>query len=228
MKFSATLIALVAAGVAHAQLPNVPACSVCDTPPFPRYTADLNCFVTALTTDGCSSLTDFACHCSKPQLVSTITPCVQKACKVPDQISVSNAVVAQCSSAGHPIVVPPIETASSAASSAASTAAATTSAVAQETTTSAAEQTTVPMASSSSTSSVVMTAVTTTGWAVSTPVKSSTAMASSSHPAGSSKPTPTSSGAAAATTSPAYNAAGSIKGNMAGVAVVAAAAAYIL
>ncbi|KAF7717552.1 Uncharacterized protein PECH_006591 [Penicillium ucsense] len=211
MKFSATLIALVAAGVAHAQLPNVPACS-------------LNCFVTALTTDGCSSLTDFACHCSKPQLVSTITPCVQKACKVPDQISVSNAVVAQCSSAGHPIVVPPIETASSAAS----TAAATTSAAAQETTTSAAEQTTVPMASSSSTSSVVMTAVTTTGWAVSTPVKSSTAMASSSHPAGSSKPTPTSSGAAAATTSPAYNAAGSIKGNMAGVAVVAAAAAYIL
>lgn len=215
MKFSATLIALVAAGVANAQLPDVPACS-------------LNCFVSALTTDGCSSLTDFACHCSKPQLVSDITPCVKKACKVPDQISVSNAVVAQCSSAGVPIVVPPIETAVASSASSASSAAPTSAAE-----TSAAE-TTVAVAPSSSeeaSSSVVLTPVTTTGWAVSTPAwGSSSAWGSSamtSTPVGS-KPTASSSGTAAATTSPAFNAAGSIKGNMAGVAAAAAVAAYIL
>lgn len=46
----------------------------------------LNCFVSALNGDGCSSLTDFACHCQKPQLVRDITPCVKKACAVSDQI----------------------------------------------------------------------------------------------------------------------------------------------
>ncbi|KAJ5584899.1 GPI-anchored CFEM domain protein B [Penicillium hispanicum] len=97
MHFSPVLTALVAAGLANAQIPNVPICS-------------LNCFVSALSSDGCSSLIDFACHCQKPQLVSDITPCVKKACAVSDQASVSNVVVSQCSSAGYPISVPHVET----------------------------------------------------------------------------------------------------------------------
>ena len=73
MQFSNALIALVAAGLASSQgIPDVPSCS-------------LNCFTTALTTDGCSGLTDWACHCGKPELVDQVTPCVEKACPVADQ-----------------------------------------------------------------------------------------------------------------------------------------------
>jgi hypothetical protein len=46
----------------------------------------LNCFLTALEGDGCSSLTDFACHCQKPSLVSEVTPCVKKSCDEADQV----------------------------------------------------------------------------------------------------------------------------------------------
>ncbi|KAJ5135632.1 uncharacterized protein N7515_004910 [Penicillium bovifimosum] len=97
MKFSTTMIAIAAAGLASAQLPNVPRCSI-------------NCFVSALTSDGCSQLLDFKCHCQKPELVTTITPCVEAACGYNDRVSVSNIVVAQCSSAGHPIDIPPVAT----------------------------------------------------------------------------------------------------------------------
>ncbi|KAL2870661.1 CFEM domain-containing protein [Aspergillus lucknowensis] len=58
--------------------------------------------------DGCSSLTDFACHCRQPALVSEVTPCVQQSCNVQDQSSVSNAVTAECSSVGVPISIPPV------------------------------------------------------------------------------------------------------------------------
>ncbi|KAL4923919.1 CFEM domain-containing protein [Aspergillus undulatus] len=58
--------------------------------------------------DGCSSLTDFACHCAKPVLVSEVTPCVEQACNEEDQASVSSAVVAECSSAGVPISIPAV------------------------------------------------------------------------------------------------------------------------
>ncbi|KAJ5561820.1 hypothetical protein N7535_003717 [Penicillium sp. DV-2018c] len=98
MKFSTTIVAFAAAGLASAQLPNVPSCS-------------LNCFINALTSDGCSQLLDFKCHCQKPELVNTVTPCVEKACPAySDRVSVSNVVVAQCSSAGHPIDIPPVPT----------------------------------------------------------------------------------------------------------------------
>ncbi|KAK2810986.1 hypothetical protein FQN50_002579 [Emmonsiellopsis sp. PD_5] len=95
MKFSTTVIALVAAGLANAQLPDIPECA-------------LNCFVEALTTDGCSALTDFECHCKKPELPGKITPCVEKACEPADQSAVSDLVMEQCSAAGAPIDLPPI------------------------------------------------------------------------------------------------------------------------
>ncbi|KAL4943762.1 hypothetical protein BDV06DRAFT_129439 [Aspergillus oleicola] len=61
-----------------------------------------------MSNDGCSSLTDFACHCARPALVDEVTPCVEQACNEQDQSSVSNAVVTECASAGVPISIPPI------------------------------------------------------------------------------------------------------------------------
>ncbi|ODM20196.1 hypothetical protein SI65_05184 [Aspergillus cristatus] len=95
MRFTQALIALTVTGLASAQIPNVPSCS-------------LQCFLSSLTSDGCSDLTDFACHCAKPQLPKEITPCVEKACSEADQSAVSNAVVQECSAAGHPISLPPV------------------------------------------------------------------------------------------------------------------------
>ncbi|KAL4902991.1 hypothetical protein BDW74DRAFT_157241, partial [Aspergillus multicolor] len=76
-------------------LPNVPTCS-------------LQCFLSAMSSDGCTSLTDFACHCRQPALVEQVTPCVEQACSEPDQSSVSNVVMTACSSAGVPISIPPV------------------------------------------------------------------------------------------------------------------------
>ncbi|KAJ5770155.1 uncharacterized protein N7511_002206 [Penicillium nucicola] len=222
MQFSHALIALVAATLANAQLPDVPACS-------------LSCFVTALTTDGCSELTDFACHCQKTSLVSTITPCVQKACEVKDQISVSNAVVSQCSSAGHPIVVPPIET-TSASSSAAETSASSSSSSSAPAETSAsasasasASESSSAAGSSSAAESSSAASSSAAGSATATATASSGAGASSSG-AAASTPLATKTGSASASaSSPAYTgAAANVKGNMAGVAMIAAAAAYVL
>ncbi|EEH22388.1 hypothetical protein PABG_04599 [Paracoccidioides brasiliensis Pb03] len=95
MQFSHALIALVAASLANAQLPDIPPCA-------------LSCFVDTLGNDGCSQLTDFECHCKKPELPGKITPCVEKSCDVAAQSSVSNLVIKQCSSAGVPIKLPPI------------------------------------------------------------------------------------------------------------------------
>ncbi|KAL4898112.1 hypothetical protein BDV59DRAFT_166231 [Aspergillus ambiguus] len=67
MHFLRSVAVVLTARLASAQLPNIPQCA-------------LQCFVTALTQDGCPQLTDFACHCQKPQLVGTITPCVQQNC----------------------------------------------------------------------------------------------------------------------------------------------------
>lgn len=211
MQFSHALIALVAASLANAQLPDVPKCS-------------LNCFVSALTSDGCSELTDFACHCQKTQLISSVTPCVQKACEVSDQISVSNVVVSQCSAAGHPISVPPIETTTS-ESSATETGSGSESAT--PTDSGSASATPTDSGSATPSGSATSTGATTPG---ATPSGSGPA---GSTPAGTSTPLPSktsggSGGSGGATTSPAFNGAAGIKGNMAGVAAVAAAAAYIL
>ncbi|KAJ5965089.1 uncharacterized protein N7479_004965 [Penicillium vulpinum] len=220
MKFSTTLIALVAAGLASAQLPDVPACS-------------LSCFLSALQADGCSDLLDFACHCQKPELVTSITPCVEKACEHNDQVSVSNAVVGQCSSAGHPISIPPIETT---AASAPSTTKASSSSAPAET---SAEPTETPSSSSSavessSSAAESSSAVETSSSAVETaPAPGTTSTkptaAGSSSGAVTSTPLVTKTGSAtASSTSPAFNGAGSVKGNLAGVAAIAAAAAYVL
>ncbi|CAG8903415.1 unnamed protein product [Penicillium egyptiacum] len=203
MKFSTTLIALVAAGLASAQLPNVPACS-------------LSCFLSALQSDGCSELLDFACHCQKTELVSSITPCVEKACEYKDQVSVSNAVVDQCSSAGHPISIPPIETSASSSASASSSVPAETTATPTE---SASES-----SSAVESTSAVETGSTTTGTTAtgSKPVGSSSGAATST-------PLVSKTGSASpSASSPAFNGAANVKGNLAGVAALAAAAAYVL
>ncbi|GKZ24079.1 hypothetical protein AbraIFM66951_008892 [Aspergillus brasiliensis] len=95
MQLFHALFILLAGSFVTAQLPNIPSCSI-------------NCFISAFQHDGCSQLTDFACHCQKPDLPNTITPCVQRACNVADQSAVSSEVVRQCSMAGHPISIPPV------------------------------------------------------------------------------------------------------------------------
>ncbi|CAN9155495.1 unnamed protein product [Alternaria alternata] len=88
----ATIVALASVGAA--QLDNIPSCA-------------LNCFVGPLTSDGCSSLTDFACHCKKgAQLLSQVQPCVQGACGPSDQAAAIAAVESTCSAAGAPISIP--------------------------------------------------------------------------------------------------------------------------
>ncbi|KAK2767681.1 hypothetical protein FQN54_003839 [Arachnomyces sp. PD_36] len=95
MQFSLAFLALAASSLVAAQLPPVPQCS-------------LNCFSSALTSDGCSGLTDFKCHCQKPALKQKITPCVKEACSKADQSKVSNVVVSVCKSVGEPIQLPPV------------------------------------------------------------------------------------------------------------------------
>merc|ERR1711963_909685 len=101
----ATIVALASVGAA--QLDNIPSCA-------------LNCFVGPLASDGCSSLTDFACHCKKgAQLLSQVQPCVQGACGPSDQAAATS------SAAGAPISIPDASApaASSAVASATSAAA---------------------------------------------------------------------------------------------------------
>ncbi|KAA8625559.1 GPI anchored CFEM domain containing protein [Pyrenophora tritici-repentis] len=82
----ASIIAL--ASVASAQLDNIPSCA-------------LNCFIGPLTSDGCSALTDFKCHCQKGgQLLSQVQPCVEKACNPSDQAAAISAVESTCKAAG--------------------------------------------------------------------------------------------------------------------------------
>ncbi|PYH96608.1 hypothetical protein BO71DRAFT_320467 [Aspergillus ellipticus CBS 707.79] len=95
MQLSHAFAILLASTFANAQIPSVPPCSV-------------NCFVTAFQVDGCSQLTDFACHCQKPELVKVVTPCVQSSCNLEDQSAVSTQVIHECSLLGHPISIPPV------------------------------------------------------------------------------------------------------------------------
>ncbi|KAL2130386.1 hypothetical protein VTI74DRAFT_6531 [Chaetomium olivicolor] len=87
MKTSFAAIALALASFAFAQLPNVPYCAI-------------TCFIDALSTDGCSSLTDFACHCEKTEVVAEVMSCVQGACTAHDQAKVITAIESLCGSAG--------------------------------------------------------------------------------------------------------------------------------
>ncbi|KAH7095400.1 hypothetical protein FB567DRAFT_29526 [Paraphoma chrysanthemicola] len=101
----ASIIAL--ASVASAQLDSIPQCA-------------LSCFLGPLGSDGCSSLTDFKCHCEKgASLLSSVTPCVQGACSAADQATTISGVQKICQDAGAPISIPnPSGAASSAAASA--------------------------------------------------------------------------------------------------------------
>ncbi|KAL4961748.1 CFEM domain-containing protein [Aspergillus stella-maris] len=95
MKLCTAATTLLCAGLSLAQIMDIPDCS-------------LQCFIGAMSHDGCSSLTDFACHCARPALVNEVTPCVEQACNEQDQSAVSNAVMTECSSAGVPISIPAV------------------------------------------------------------------------------------------------------------------------
>lgn len=96
MRLAAVTVVLAAGAIARAQLSNIPQCSVCPVHSMSRlnvsfltnpcsFFLQLNCFTSALGGDGCSELTDFACHCQKPGLVDEIVPCINKACDIADQ-----------------------------------------------------------------------------------------------------------------------------------------------
>ncbi|OAL50751.1 CFEM-domain-containing protein [Pyrenochaeta sp. DS3sAY3a] len=99
----ASIMALAAVG--SAQFDKIPSCA-------------LTCFVGPLTSDGCSSLTDFKCHCEKgASLLSTVQPCVQGACSPADQATTIQAVQETCAGVGVPINIPDTSAAPSAAPS---------------------------------------------------------------------------------------------------------------
>ncbi|PVI08476.1 hypothetical protein DM02DRAFT_665810 [Periconia macrospinosa] len=165
--FAAALISL--AGVATAQLDAIPQCA-------------LSCFLGPLSSDGCSELTDFKCHCGKfDTLVASVTPCVQKACSASDQAAVITGVENTCKAAGVTVTAPnlsstapPTSASSAAASSAASSVSSKVSSVA------------------SSASSAVSSAAS----SAASRISSSVANATSSTPTGSTPSASTTSGAA--------------------------------
>ncbi|KAJ5827554.1 hypothetical protein N7447_004317 [Penicillium robsamsonii] len=97
MRLTAAIAVLAVGGIARAQLSNIPQCS-------------LTCFTSTLGGDGCSELTDFACHCQKPGLAAEIVPCINKACDVTDRLAVSSLVGSLCSGVGHPVSIPAVDT----------------------------------------------------------------------------------------------------------------------
>ncbi|KAJ5494616.1 hypothetical protein N7463_010703 [Penicillium fimorum] len=97
MRLTSAIVVLAAGAIARAQLSNIPQCS-------------LTCFTSTLGGDGCSELTDFACHCQKPGLAAEIVPCINKACDVTDRLAVSSLVDSLCSGVGHPVSIPAVDT----------------------------------------------------------------------------------------------------------------------
>ncbi|GIJ87415.1 hypothetical protein Asppvi_006321 [Aspergillus pseudoviridinutans] len=121
MRLAAAAVVLGAGVITSAQLSSIPQCSVRPVRSMPQLHISfqtnpcslllkLSCLTSALGADGCSELTDFACHCSKTGLVDQVVPCVKKACDVKDQQAVSSVVVSLCSGVGHPVSVPPVDT----------------------------------------------------------------------------------------------------------------------
>ncbi|KAH3341811.1 hypothetical protein KXV52_000733, partial [Aspergillus fumigatus] len=128
MRVAVAAVVLGAGAITSAQLSSIPQCS-------------LNCLTSALGSDGCSELTDFACHCQKSGLVEQVVPCVKQACDVADQqgtnmkkthstlrlilsnprrVAVSKVVVSLCSGVGHPVSVPPVDASAPTSTAAAS------------------------------------------------------------------------------------------------------------
>ncbi|KAH1485987.1 hypothetical protein LV164_006875 [Aspergillus fumigatus] len=107
MRVAVAAVVLGAGAITSAQLSSIPQCS-------------LNCLTSALGSDGCSELTDFACHCQKSGLVEQVVPCVKQACDVADQQAVSKVVVSLCSGVGHPVSVPPVDASAPTSTAAAS------------------------------------------------------------------------------------------------------------
>ncbi|OXV07311.1 hypothetical protein Egran_04924 [Elaphomyces granulatus] len=187
MHFSFALIALVAAGVVNAQFPDIPNCA-------------LSCLVGPLTSDGCSSLTDFACHCQKPDLISQVSPCLEKSCNSADQSTVAGVVAKQCEAAGHPIAIPNLSAGSATTSSAAPS-----ESVAPPLTTAVPSLTSIPGYYPTPSSATPPSIPVGTGMSSSTSISTSTV-----------------------TSPPFLGAASNVRGNMPGIAAIAAAVAYFL
>ncbi|KAF3043155.1 hypothetical protein E8E12_005306 [Didymella heteroderae] len=168
MKTFALTSIIALATVASAQLDNIPSCA-------------LNCFIGPLTSDGCSSLTDFACHCKQgAKLLSTVQPCVQGACNAADQATTISAVESTCQQAGVPIEIPDassaVASATSAAASAASSAGSAASSAVESATSAAASK---ASSAASAASSAVESAASSAASAVSSALASVTSAAGS-------------------------------------------------
>ncbi|KAL1629892.1 hypothetical protein SLS56_005161 [Neofusicoccum ribis] len=199
MKTSFAAVAFSLASVAYSQsISDLPSCS-------------LNCFVSTLSGDGCSSLTDFECHCKVPGLTDQITPCVQKACSAADQQTVAEQVQALCAQYGVSISVPEASSTAAPSSTAAATSAPASSSAAATTAASSAASSASASATSTETASPSATDV-----VISTPVATPTTPGAST-PAGST-PTPSQFQGAAGKT----GVVGGVVGFAAAVAAVAA------
>ncbi|KAL0260765.1 hypothetical protein SLS55_004456 [Diplodia seriata] len=204
MKTSFAAVAFSLASVAYSQsISDLPSCS-------------LDCFVSTLGGDGCSSLTDFECHCKVPGLTDQITPCVQKACSASDQQAVAEQVVALCEQYGISISVPSVSSSAAPSSSAAaSTPASSSAAATTESSSSAAATTAASESSSASATSTETSSPSATDVVISTPVATPTTPGASTP--GGATPTPSQFEGAAPTAG--------VVGGVVGLAVAVAAVA---
>ncbi|KAF2474474.1 uncharacterized protein BDR25DRAFT_340298 [Lindgomyces ingoldianus] len=60
----------------------------------------LQCFINALANDGCKSETDFECHCSKGNILSSAASCVDKGCNDSDQATAFAIIRSACKEVG--------------------------------------------------------------------------------------------------------------------------------
>lgn len=175
MKTINVALTFALATVATAQLDNIPQCA-------------LPCLLTALSSDGCPSLTDFKCHCEKAStLFATALPCVQRSCPAAQQAETIAAVEGACKAAGVPVQVPNVSGGASSAAPASSTPAAVSSAAsAASSAASAASSALSALSSAQSAASSAASAATSAPVTTGTPSRSGTAPASASG-----SPTPT-------------------------------------
>ncbi|ORY11451.1 hypothetical protein BCR34DRAFT_484195, partial [Clohesyomyces aquaticus] len=60
----------------------------------------LQCFIDALSNDGCNSETDFSCHCTDGKVLSSATSCVDKACSTSDKNTAFAQIRGGCKAVG--------------------------------------------------------------------------------------------------------------------------------
>ncbi|KAF2684850.1 hypothetical protein K458DRAFT_388544 [Lentithecium fluviatile CBS 122367] len=63
-------------------------------------TCALTCYINTLTTDGCASETDFACHCSKGDILGKAEACIEKGCDEGQKKDAEDKMGKACDAAG--------------------------------------------------------------------------------------------------------------------------------